>query len=76
MSVSLPNGALVAIAASYGVPSAMTALTNANPAVASLAAGHGIVAGDVFEIEATPFLLPLRNTLVAGTESSVRIATL
>ena len=50
MSVSLPNGALVAIAASYGVPSAMTALTNANPAVASLAVGHGIVAGDVFEI--------------------------
>ena len=33
-------------------------------------------AGDVFEIVATPFLLPLRNTLAAGTESIVRIAVL
>lgn len=45
---------------------------------ATLSCSDGVEthAGDVFEIEATPFLLPLRNTLVAGTESSVRIATL
>ena len=33
MSISLPNGALVAIASGYGAAKAMTALTNANPGV-------------------------------------------
>ena len=42
MSVSLPNGALIAIAASYGASKNMTALTNANPGVATLEAAHGV----------------------------------
>jgi hypothetical protein len=50
MSVQVPNGALVAIAASYGVVVNMTALTNAAEAVATLAAGHGYVVGDVLEV--------------------------
>ena len=33
-------------------------------------------AGDVFEIEAAPFLLPLRNTLAKAGEATVRVAML
>lgn len=50
MSVSLPNGSLVAIASTYGAVKAMTAVTNANPAVATLAASHGIVVNDIMEV--------------------------
>ena len=50
MSVSLPNGAIVEIAASYGASKAMSAITNANPGVATLAASHGIIVGDYMEM--------------------------
>lgn len=50
MAVTLPNGALVAIASGYGTVANMTAITNADPAVATLAAGHGIVSGDFIEV--------------------------
>jgi Phage tail tube protein, TTP len=50
MSVSLPNGSLVAIASGYAVKKNMTALTNANPAVATLEASHGVLLGDIIEV--------------------------
>jgi hypothetical protein len=50
MSISLPNGALVAIAASYGTVKTLDALTNANPGVATLEASHGIIVGDIMEV--------------------------
>ncbi len=50
MSVSLPNGALVAIASGYGSTKNMTALSNANPGVATLEAAHGIATGEIFEV--------------------------
>lgn len=50
MSVSLPNGALIAIAASYGASKNMTALTNANPGVATLEVAHGVSTGDFLEV--------------------------
>ena len=50
MVISLPNGALVAIASGYGEVKTMSAITNANPGVATLEASHGIVAGDFFEV--------------------------
>lgn len=50
MSVKVPNGALVAIASSYGASKNMTALTNANPGVATLEAAHGIATGEFFEV--------------------------
>ena len=50
MAVSLPNGALVAIASGYGVAKTMSAITNANPGVATLEASHGVVAGDYLEV--------------------------
>lgn len=50
MAVSLPNGALVAIASGYGTAKTMSALTNANPGVATLEASHGISSGDFIEV--------------------------
>lgn len=44
--ISLPNGALVAIAATYGTAKNITGITNANPAVATFEIGHAIAAGD------------------------------
>ena len=50
MSVKLPNGALIAISSGYGASKTMSAVTNANPAVATLEASHGVVLGDYIEI--------------------------
>lgn len=50
MAVSLPNGSIVAIASGYGAASNMTAITNANPGVATLAAGHTVTTGDYIEV--------------------------
>lgn len=49
MSVSLPNGAVVSIASAYAAPITITAVSNANPAVAS-AVGHGLANGDIVEV--------------------------
>lgn len=51
MSIRIPNGALVHIAASYGAWKTMSAVTNANPAVATLEASHGVVEGDIMEVD-------------------------
>lgn len=51
MAVSLPNGAIVALASGFGAIIAMSALTNANPAHATLAGAHGIVQGDILEVK-------------------------
>lgn len=50
MAISLPNGALVAIASGYGAVKTMSAITNANTGVATLEASHGISTGDFFEV--------------------------
>jgi Phage tail tube protein, TTP len=50
MSVRLPNGAIISMAATYGITSPLSAFSNANPAVATLGAGHTLVNGDVFEL--------------------------
>lgn len=50
MAVTLPNGALVAIASSYGAVKNMTAVSNATTAVATLEAAHGISTGDFLEV--------------------------
>lgn len=49
MAVSLPNGSIVAIASGYGSPVTVTAISNANPGVAT-AAAHGFVDGDYVEV--------------------------
>lgn len=50
MAASLPNGAVIEIASGYGAEKGMTAVTNANPGVATLEASHGIVSGDFMEV--------------------------
>lgn len=50
MAISLPNGALIAIASGYNAAVAMSALSNANPGVATLAASHGVLGGDFMEV--------------------------
>lgn len=50
MSVSLPNGAIVAIASGYGTLKAMSAISNATEAVATLEASHGVLESDYLEI--------------------------
>lgn len=50
MAVTLPNGAIIAIASAYGAVKAFSAVTNANPGVATFEASHGVVTGDVLEV--------------------------
>lgn len=49
MAVKLPNGGTFAIASAYGSNITVTALTNANPAVAT-ATTHGLANGDIVEV--------------------------
>src|SRR5688500_4414388 len=49
MAVSLPNGSIVSIASGYGSAATITAITNANPGVAT-AAAHGFADGDIIEV--------------------------
>ena len=49
MSVSLPNGAVVAAAATYAAPKTITTISNAAEASCS-SVGHGFAAGDLLEM--------------------------
>lgn len=44
------NGLVVALAASFGATKAMSAITNATSAVATLEASHGFTVGDILQI--------------------------
>lgn len=50
MPITIATGTGVDIAKTYGTAIAMTALSNATEAVATLAAGHGLIVGDIVEI--------------------------
>lgn len=50
MAFTLSTGTAVAVAKTYGSAVNMTAITNAVEAVATLAAGHGVVVGDYLEV--------------------------
>lgn len=50
MSITLSTNTIIAIAKTYGSVVNMTALSNAAEAVATLAAGHSVVAGDYLEL--------------------------
>jgi len=50
MSVTLSTGTQVSIASTYGTGFTITAITNANPAVATLSASHGVIVGDFIEV--------------------------
>lgn len=50
MTVRVPNGSLVAIESGSGAAVNITSITNANPAVVTTSAAHGLVTGDFVEI--------------------------
>lgn len=50
MSITIATGTAVAIATAYSSAIAMSAITNATEAVATVAAGHGYVVGDILEV--------------------------
>lgn len=50
MTISLSQGAALAIASAYGSAFNITAITNAAEAVATVAPGHGLAVGDIVEI--------------------------
>lgn len=50
MAAVVADGTIVAIATTYGAVKNMTAVTNANPGVATLEASHGIIVGDIMEM--------------------------
>jgi hypothetical protein len=51
MSVSLPNGSTIHIANAYGPSKVISAVSNANPAVATLEASHGVIVGDIIVVK-------------------------
>jgi hypothetical protein len=50
MSITLATGTTLAIASTYGASVAMSVITNAAEAVATLGGGHGVVVGDFLEV--------------------------
>ena len=50
MAVKLPNGVILSLATAYGASRTVTAVTNANPAVATTSAAHGITNGTFIEV--------------------------
>jgi len=50
MSVALPNGSTIAIASAYGTGFTVSAISNANPGIATFSGSHGVITGDFFEI--------------------------
>lgn len=50
MAFTLVSGTTVSIATTYGSPVVMSAVTNAAEAVATMAADHGFLAGDLLEV--------------------------
>lgn len=50
MAITIATGTQIAIASTYGASVAMSALSNASEAVATLAGGHSVVVGDFLEV--------------------------
>ena len=50
MSITKTAGTQFAIGSTYGTQFTVTAISNANPAVATLSASHGVVVGDFIEL--------------------------
>lgn len=50
MAVTKTAGTSFAIGSAYGATKTMSAITNANPAVATLEASHGVIVGDFIEL--------------------------
>jgi len=69
MAVTLPNGTLFYIASGYGSPLTVSAVTNANPGVATSTA-HGLTNGDFVEVTSGWSKLTNRIVRVAGSTTN------
>lgn len=70
MAITLATGTLVAVASTYGTGFTITAISNANPAVATLSASHGVVVGDFIEITSGWDLLTNRVVRVSAVSTN------
>ena len=70
MAITLSTGAALSIASTYGTTVAMTAITNASQAVATLAAGHSVVVGDWLEVTSGWGLLDKRVVRVKAVTTN------
>lgn len=50
MGYRLPNGSVLHIASGFEAVKNMTALSNADPAAATLESSHGVIAGDILQV--------------------------
>lgn len=74
MAITLATGTQVAIASTYGTGFTINTISNANPAVATLSAAHGVIVGDIIEVTTGWDLLNKR--LVRVSAVSVNDVTL
>lgn len=70
MSYTLPAGGSLAIASTYATAVTMTAITNAAQAVATVAAGHGLLVGDIVEVTSGWELLNKRVVRIGAVNSN------
>lgn len=68
MAVKLPNGVTLALATAYAAADTVTAVTNANPAVATTSGAHGISDGAFIEV--TSGWSKLNNRIVRADNAS------
>jgi hypothetical protein len=69
MSATLPNGAVLSLATTYGSAIPTTILTNAAPPVAT-ATAHGLTNGDILEVTSGWLGLDARPARVAGSTAN------
>lgn len=53
MAIRVPNGLVLSIASTFGTSFNITGVSNANPAVATLAAGAGVAVNDIIEVSSS-----------------------
>ena len=70
MAITLATGTQVAVASTYGAGFTITAITNANPAVATLSASHGVIVGDFIEITSGWDLLNKRVVRISAVSTN------
>lgn len=70
MAITLATGTLVAVASTYGADFTISAISNANPAVATLSSSHGVIVGDFIEITSGWDLLTNRVVRVSAVSTN------
>ena len=70
MSATLATGTQVAIASTYGTGFTVSAISNANPAVAALSASHGVIVGDFIELTSGWDLLNKRVVRISAVSTN------